>query len=178
MSHSSLRIPKQQVPMTIWVHPEGRVAGAIFLNLPGPDSHGTEQPWDVLNESADFLVIKRSDPEGVRFYNKSSIVRVEYRDDARFAAEDGKPLPCRVIMMDGALIEGEFCKALPEEQSRLSDYVRDTRERFFKLRLAGGDMTLVNKSYVVYISELEGRPRAVQPGEAGSAAGDPLGLAV
>jgi len=156
MSQSALKIPKQQVPMTIWVHPEGQVAGAIFLNLPGSDSHGTEQPCDVLNESADFLVIMRSDPEGVRFYNKSSIVRVEYRHDTRFPAEDGKSLPCRVIMMDGALIEAEFCKVLPAEQSRLSDYVRDTRERFFKLRLAGGDMTLVNKSYVVYISELEG----------------------
>ena len=160
MSYSSLKIPKQQVPMTIWVHPEGRVIGAIFLNMPGPDSHGTEQPWDVLNESADFLVIKRSDPEGVRFYNKSSIVRVEYRDNARFPAEDGRALACRIIMMDGSLIEGEFCKVLPAEQSRLSDYMRDTRERFFKLRLAGGDMTLVNKSYVVYISELEAQARA------------------
>jgi len=177
MSSSSLKIPKQQVPMTIWVHPEGRVVGAIFLNFPESDSHGTEQPWEVLNESADFLVIKRSDPEGIRFYNKSSIVRVEYRDDNRFAAADGMPLPCRVIMMDGALIEGEFCKALPAEQSRLSDYVRDTRERFFKLRLAGGNITLVNKSYVVYISELEARTRAVQPGENGSAAGDSFGLA-
>ena len=82
MDDSALKIPKKLMPVTLWVHPDGLVIGSMFLHLPGPDAPNGEQPADVLNESADFLAIKRDDPEDLRFYNKSAIVRVEYWDGA------------------------------------------------------------------------------------------------
>jgi len=42
MDNSSLKIPKKPMPVTLWVHPEGRVVGSIFLHLPGPDASGAE----------------------------------------------------------------------------------------------------------------------------------------
>jgi hypothetical protein len=58
--------------------------------------------------------------------------------------------------MDGALFDGAICKALPEENSRLYDYMNDTQERFLTLRLTGGNVALINKTYIVCISSLEG----------------------
>jgi hypothetical protein len=150
MDDSSLKVPKQQIPITLWIHPEGFVLGSMFVHLPGADALHAEQPWDVINEPADFVAIKRDDPDEVRFYNKSSIVRMQYASEATPASHDGQPLSCQITMMDGSLIDGEICKATPVERSRLYDYMNDTGERFLKLR-AGGEVLLVNKSYVVYI---------------------------
>ena len=56
------------------------------------------------------------------------------------------------------------------------DYMNDTRERFFKLRFTGGDMSLVNKSYVAYISPLEVAAPDAEVGQAESAPGGSAGL--
>ena len=174
MDDGALKVPKRQVPVTLWVHPEGRVVGSMFLHLPSPDSYHTEQPWDVINEAADFVAIKLDDPDQMRFYNKSSIVRLEYRDGASSLLGEGVPLPCMITMMDGSLIEGEICKATPIERSRLYDYMNDTSERFLKLRSNEVDVLLVNKSYVVHISAADAAARTQTGGE--TAEREPLAL--
>lgn len=173
MDDSSLRIPKKPMPVTLWVHPEGRVAGAIFLHLPGAEGGRGEQPIDVLNEATDFLVIQREPPEGVRFYNKASIVRVEYWDGTDAAGADGRPLPCRITMMDGSLIDGALAKAAPVERSRLYDYMNDTAERFLKLLCGANEVMLINKSYVVCISPLEAEAISAPSSPEGPSADEP-----
>ena len=176
MDDGALKVPKRQVPVTLWVHPEGRVVGSIFVHFPGADSTQCEQPWDVINEVADFVAIKLDDPDEMRFYNKSSIVRVEYRDAASSPFAEGRPQPCMITLMDGSLIEGEICKATPVERSRLYDYMNDTGERFLKLRSAEVDVLLVNKSYVVYISAIDAAACAARQAGGESAARGPLAL--
>jgi len=155
MSAGSFKVPKQQMPVTLWVHPEGRVLGCMFLTFPNPELGATEQPGDVINSAVDFLVFKLEGTGEIRFYNKSSIVRVEYWDGQSLSDQGARPQPCRITMMDGALFEGEICKALPEENSRLYDYMNDTQERFLTLRLPGGNVALINKTYIVCISTPE-----------------------
>ncbi|MGH8677812.1 MAG: hypothetical protein ACREUQ_05605 [Burkholderiales bacterium] len=175
LNDSSLKVPKSLAAVTLWVHPEGRVQGSMFVNLPGPDSTRAEQPWDVINEPPDFIAIKREDPEEVRFYNKSSIVRIQYWDGISSPLDEGRPLPCQITMMDGSLINGKICKAAPIERSRLYDYMNETGERFLKLRPdSGGEVLLVNKSYVVYISTVEARERASDASESKTASPCPL----
>ena len=176
MDDGALKVPKRQVPVTLWVHPEGRVVGSIFVHFPGADSTQCEQPWDVINEVADFVAIKLDDPDEMRFYNKSSIVRVEYRDGASSLLAEGRPLPCMITLMDGSLIEGAICKATPVERSRLYDYMNDTSERFLKLRSDDVDVLLVNKSYVVYISAVDAVAYASRGAEDAAAAREPLAL--
>lgn len=176
MNDGSLIIPKKQVPVTLWVHPEGRVKGSMFVHLPGSDSTREEQPSDVINEAADFVVIECEYPGKLRFYNKSSIIRVHYEDSLFSPVDEGRPQPCRITMMDGSLIEAEICKATPEERSRLYDYMNDTAERFLKLRPGGSEVLLINKSYVVYISALEVRERASHTVEGDAASGELLAL--
>jgi hypothetical protein len=168
MNDGSLVIPKKRVPVTLWIHPEGRVQGSIFVHMVGNDSTQDEQPSDVINEVADFVVIEREDPGETRFYNKSSIVRLQYQDAVSSPMNEGRPQPCRITMMDGLLIEGEIYKATPVEHSRLYDYMNDTDERFLKLRPGGAEVLLINKSYVVYISAVEVRAHAFHDVDAAS----------
>jgi hypothetical protein len=105
----------------------------------------------VLNDREDFLVVRRQEPEELRFYNKACLIRVEYAEDGLFAQESGKELACRVHMMDGSVLEGAMRKSLPPERSRLYDYMNADNRRFLKLYFPEREVCLVNKSYVGYI---------------------------
>jgi hypothetical protein len=150
-----LKIPKVEKPVTLWTHPDGLVLGMIYLHMGEPDRTRAEDPWSVMNHHDDFLVVKRHDPDELRFYNKASLIRVEYTEDQAYVAESGKDLPCRVHMMDGSVIEGAMRKSLPPERSRLYDYMNTDNPRFLKLYVHGGGVCLVNKSYVGYIMTCE-----------------------
>jgi hypothetical protein len=160
----------------LWIHPEGPVHGSMFVHLPGSDSMREEQPSDIINEAADFVVIEREDPDEIRFYNKSSIVRLQYEDLPFSPADEGRPQACRITMMDGSLIEADICKVTPEERSRLYDYMNDTSERFLKVRPGGSGVMLINKSYVVYISTLECNEHASNTAEADTSRGGAFAL--
>jgi len=156
MIDSHLKVPKQQMTVSLWVHPEGKVLGQMFLSIPDPESRGRERPEDVLNSRLDFLVFKLQQSNQVRFYNKSSIVRVEYNSGQMARDYTAQPRACRITMMDGALLDGEICKALSAETSRLYDYLNDAAERFLPVTLTGANVALVNKAYIVSVNPLEG----------------------
>lgn len=156
MSTEELRIPKKRQEVTLWVHPEGRVIGSLFLHLSREGGSGEEAPIDVLNEEAPFLVVLLQDPGEPRFYNKQSIVRVEH-DGATLSGQPEIGLTrirCRLQMMDGSYMEGTIEEALPEERSRLFDYLNQGSARFLKVHLGQDGVCLVNKSYVVHVTEL------------------------
>ena len=150
-----LKIPKREKAVTLWAHPDGLVLGAIYLHMGEPDRPNGEDPWAVMNDPADFLVVRRREPNELRFYNKASLIRVEYAEDELYVAENGKDLLCRVHMMDGSIIDGAMRKSLPPERSRLYDYMNSDNPRFLKLHVDGLSVCLVNKSYVGYITTRE-----------------------
>ncbi len=150
-----LKIPKVEKAVTLWTHPDGLVLGSIYLHMGDAERSRAEDPWAVMNDHDDFLVVRRQEPEELRFYNKASLIRVEYAEDELYVAESGKDLPCRVHMMDGSVIEGAMRKSLPPERSRLYDYMNTDNPRFLKLHVDGASVCLVNKSYVGYIMTRE-----------------------
>jgi hypothetical protein len=147
-----LKIPKVERPLRIWAHPDGLVLASIFLQMPDPNRPRCEDPWTVLNGAEDFLVVRRHDPEELRFYNKTSLIRVEYREDELYVSDTGKDLPCCVHMMDGSVVDGAMRKSLPPERSRLYDYMNTDNPRFLKLYVDEGTVCLLNKSYVGFIT--------------------------
>lgn len=155
-----LKIPKVEKPVTLWAHPDGLVLGSIYLHMPEPDRPTGEDPWSVLNGPEDFLVVRRHDPEELRFYNKASLIRVEYTEDELYINDSGKDLPCSVHMMDGSLIDGAMRKSLPPERSRLYDYMNTDNPRFLKLYVGDKSVCLINKSYVGYIMTREDQASA------------------
>lgn len=156
------QIPKALRQVTLWVHPEGRVIGSLFLNFHTKNGAGVEDPFDALNEPTPFLALQRTDPEELRFYNKRAIVRVEYQVEDHEEEEEPPPegvtmLRCQLSMMDGSLIEGTVQQQLPPSRARLYDYLNMANERFAKLYMEDGYACLVNKSYIVCVSHLDDR---------------------
>jgi hypothetical protein len=150
-----LKIPKVEKQVTLWTHPDGLVLGSIYLHMGDAERSRAEDPWAVMNDHDDFLVVRRQEPEELRFYNKASLIRVQYTEDELYVAESGKDLPCRVYMMDGSVLEGAMRKSLPPERSRLYDYMNTDNPRFLKLYVESNAVCLVNKSYVGYIMTRE-----------------------
>lgn len=147
MGSENLIVPKQLSQVTLWVHPEGIVEGALFLSIEH-DPASPEDPLQVLNHTSPFIVVRREDPDDLRFYNKSSIVRVHYRAEEA-ESFDLPRLQCTLHMMDGSLLRGAIRRDLPPDRSRFYDFLNLEEERFAKLYLEEDQVCLVNKSYIV-----------------------------
>jgi hypothetical protein len=152
MIRDLLKIPKKLKQVTLWVHPEGRVVGSLFLRPQSANTPGEEEPLEVLNTSEPFLVLKRDQPDELRFYNKSSVVRVEYDEDKALSLPNVEPLPCTLHLMDGSLLSGTIRKALPPDRSRLFDYLNLHGEQFVKIYYEDGSVCVVNKSYIACVT--------------------------
>jgi hypothetical protein len=155
VASTPLKIPKKLTQVTLRVHPEGTVVGAFFLSHYRKRATSAEEPLDVLNQASPFVVVQRQEPDELRFYNKASIVRVEYRAEPLPELDNLTPLYCRLYMMDGSLIDGCIRRLLPPSHARLSDYLNLHEERFIKLHTTDGQLWLVNKSYIVYVTPLD-----------------------
>ena len=152
---ASLKIPKRLEQVILQVHPEGRVVGFLFVSPQSATSPAGETPLDILNLATPFVVLRREAPNEVRFYNKSSIIRVECEAPNSTDMEDTEPLHCRLQMMDGTLICGNIRRHLHPDYARLSDYLNLSDERFAELFTDDGKLWLVNKSYIVYVTPLD-----------------------
>jgi hypothetical protein len=153
----AVKIPKKLRQVSLWIHPEGQVIGSLFLKGQTKRPGSVEEPLTVLNEPSPFLVMQREAPDELRFYNKASIVRVEYQEEKPLSRPGLKPLHCRLDMMDGALIEGSVWRELPPRYSRLYDYLNISSERFMKLHVEDDNVCLVNKAYIVCVTHLHER---------------------
>lgn len=148
MSNDYLKVPKKQRKVILWVHPEGRVIGSMYTREQSPSHAGEEDPYEVLNQKETFLALSREEPDEIRFYNKSSIIRIEYEDASDYSSIANNPLYCRLHMMDGAVINGEIKESMPPEKNRLYDYLNKTNERFIKVHINKNTTYLVNKNYI------------------------------
>jgi len=145
-----LRIAKALRQVDMWVHPEGLVKGAIFVRV-GEDNTTQEDPRYVLNADKPFLVLCRENPEEVRFYNRSAIVRVEF-EDQRPAGNSATVIPCRLHLMDGSLIDGEIIEVLHPDHARLYDYLNQAEDRFIRLYIGETQVCMVNKNYIIQVT--------------------------
>lgn len=149
MYNELLKVPKTLKQVSLWVHPEGRVIGAIFLRQHSVHHAGQEQPLEALNRPEPFIVVQRENPNELRFYNRKSLIRVEYEGKDTQVTTAIKPLPCELHMMDGSLICGSIQEPLHPNQARLLDYLNKPDEGFVKL-VVEGNTVLVNKSYIIH----------------------------
>ena len=151
MHAESLKIPKRLKQVTLWVHPEGPVVGNLFLRVPDAEDGG-EEPLEVLNQPDPFLVVKVDGPDEVRFYNKHSIVRVEYPVEASNLTDEAETRHCVLQMMDGSTMQGEIHRDLPPDRPRLFDYLNLSGERFLKIDCSDGRTYLINKLYIMCVT--------------------------
>ncbi|VAX12592.1 hypothetical protein MNBD_GAMMA24-1033 [hydrothermal vent metagenome] len=154
MSNELFKVPKNKRQATLWVHPDGQVIGSIFVLAQSSLHAGEEEPIEALNGDAPFIVISLENPEQLRFYNRNSVLRLEYTENTP-AATLATAIDCRIQMMDGASITGKIQEALPQNKSRLFDYLNRIEERFIKLYTDEKEICLINKSYINYVTNEE-----------------------
>ena len=150
METKLLKVPKVSRQVTLWVHPEGRVVGAIYLREQSVHHAGQETPLEALNHPEPFIALRRENPEQLRFYNRKSIIRVEYDGKDYQVATAIKPLPCQLYMMDGSCISGTIEEPLHPNKARLLDYLNNQEDLFIKLQV-DNNTVLVNKSYIIHV---------------------------
>jgi len=151
VNNEMLKVSKKLCAVTLWVHPEGRVVGSLFLRNQSPDYGGTEQPLDALNRCKSFLVFKVDDPDELRFYNIKSVIRVEHESGNSDKSTSIEPIQCNLHMMDGSFIHGMIYESLPPDRSRLLDYLNRDEENFIKVHVEGELVYLINKSYINHV---------------------------
>jgi len=150
-----LKVPKKLRLVTLWVHPEGRVIGSIYLRTQSPHHAGSEQPLEALNACKSFLVFNRDEPAELRFYNIKSVIRIEYAatGDDETADNDtmNHPMHCHLQLMDGSYIDGSIHEPLPPNHARLLDYLNRDNEAFIKVYTEDGLIYLINKAYINHV---------------------------
>ncbi len=151
MNNKTLKVSKKLYAVTLWVHPEGRVVGSLFLREQSPDYSGTELPLEALNRCQSFLVFKVDDPDELRFYNIKSVIRVELKSNDSELSAGTEPMQCHLHMMDGSLIHGKIFESLPPDRARLLDYLNREEENFIKVHIESGLIYLINKSYINHV---------------------------
>jgi len=155
MTQKNLNVPKKRKEVTLWVHPEGKVIGSIFLRYECEFHSGEELPEDILNQSpppSPFIVLQHPLDNSPRFYNKQAIVRLEYEGAAPKQKEYSVQLPVRLYLMDGSIIDGDILEQLPVDHSRLFDYLNHHNDHFVRIFSTVQQITLVNKSYITRVS--------------------------
>jgi len=156
MSDDAYKIHKREEPVTLWVHPEGPVRGKLYLQMQSDRGTGSEQPLEILNSAAPFIVAHCTDADELRFYGKRAIVRVEHEpiEDADTSTEITS-IPCELRLMDGSSLRGIIREFLLPEHRRLYDYLNQSDEPFLRIFLDGGGVCLVNKAYIVRATEVD-----------------------
>lgn len=149
-----LKVPKTNKPVTLWVHPEGRVPGALFVHEHSQVHSGAEDPYELINGEDPFVIVRRDDGPEIRFYNRSAVVRIEYAVEAPPPVEVA-PLHCRLVLMDGSEISGTICEPLPPDRSRLVDYLNRADLRFIRIVAEPNQAMLINKQYIVHAAEFD-----------------------
>lgn len=152
MTQNTLKVPKTRKEVKLWVHPEGLVIGSLFVREQSASGSGNEAPHEVMNQESPFVVLYLNKPSELRFYNRNSIIRIEYEDDAATDTPSNNIISCRLTLMDGSLIDGEIRESLPPDYARLFDYLNTDSERFIRLYLEDNEICLVNKSYINYVT--------------------------
>jgi hypothetical protein len=149
------KVPKQKKQVSLWVHPEGRVIGSIYILEQSALHAGPEEPIEALNQDSPFVVISMEDPSELRFYNRTSVIRVEYQGKATVTDNSVTQLTCQVHLMDGSMIDGQIIEVLPQSHSRTFDYLNQDKERFIKIYTDTDEICLINKSYINYVTTVD-----------------------
>jgi hypothetical protein len=150
------RVPRREQSVRVVLDDGRSIEADMFAALTGPDGR-PGRILDRLNDSAEAFLPVRSGEDRL-LLNKSGMVTIQVEGTAEEVMGPehaaGREVPVRIGMAGGAGLVGRLLIVMPLERSRVVDYLNDVQE-FFPL-IGEGQVTLVQKRFVVSVRELEG----------------------
>ena len=112
------------------------VQGEVFLSLYEAHHQGSQRVGELLNGEEVFLPVKTAN--GTVHLNVANIIKAITPEDAELheLMMLGKKYTVRITTLHGEAIEGDIFVDLPQDRSRVSDYL-NRPERFFRLFMPG-----------------------------------------
>lgn len=157
MSHV---IPKRRVPVRLRLSGGERLEGRVFLDYIDPIHRGEQAILDLLNNDSPWFPIETD--EGVQVVNRARVLLVEPVEGVSPGLVRKESTPVfrreRVSLRtgQGIVLDGRIAMDLPDEFSRVSDFL-NFPEEFFAVETETGPV-LVGKRHVTALTPHEEPP--------------------
>jgi hypothetical protein len=146
-------IPRVAVPASLLLTDGNRRPGEIYVMERGPQHTGPETPLEMLNRPEGFFPFRPvGDDASILLVTKSHTISLSVATDN--AAQDpvrlsaAKLVAVELTFVDGSTLQGFATAELPEQHSRLLDYL-NASSPFFAVS-AGEEFHFVNRAHVLY----------------------------
>ncbi len=141
-----LKIHKKRKTAEVVFADEWRQEGTFFVSLMSSHRHGSESIEELLNGDRKYLPFELKDGQ-ITMVQKNSIVMAYLKNsEVDDIIPISKKVPLQVTFLSGHTVCGYIYHDLPNNYSRLSDYLNRT-PRFFHLETDSRDC-LVNSEFV------------------------------
>ena len=148
---SIFQVPRREASARILLDDGRTLDGKVYLAVTGHDGR-PETVWERLNDAGEEFVPVACGPD--RFLlNKSGIITVTVSDEDDAVHDDtydgARETPVRVSLAGGISLIGRLHIAMPQERSRVLDYL-NAAPRFLPLHSPEG-ITLVHRRFIVSV---------------------------
>ena len=126
----------------------------FFLREFAEDHSGKELFIDIMNSKATFVPLEDINANEIFFLNKSCVKYLElYIRDLTEETMLSSEIPVQIELINGEILDGSFYLEMPQNRSRVSDYINFSHE-FIYLCREEGDIIL-NKAFIFSIKDTE-----------------------
>ncbi|HMG18240.1 MAG TPA: hypothetical protein VK573_05905 [Gemmatimonadales bacterium] len=146
-------IPRVSVPASLLLTDGNRRPGEIYVMERVPQHSGSETPLEMLNRPEGFFPFRPAgDDATILLVTKAHTITLSVatddaaQDPARLSA--AKLVALELTFVDGSTLQGFATAELPEQHSRLLDYL-NASSPFFAVS-AGEEFHFVNRAHVLY----------------------------
>ena len=148
----TFKVEKIKRPASVIFHDNTRLDGSFFVSKVSLNHPGMESISELLSNPKDFLPFELMDGE-VAILRKKNMVLIQLQQDEHFTEHlSPRQIPVRMRLLSGKSMEGSVFSDLPENQSRLSDFLNAAQGFFY---LKADDLNFfVNAQYVLVMQSL------------------------
>ena len=147
-----MRLEKNKCKATICRNDGLKQDVNFFLRQFAEGHSGKELFLDIMNSKASFIPLEDIETNEILFLNKSSVMCLELHErDLMEETMLALEVPVQVELTNGDTLNGSFFVEMPQDRSRVSDYINFSPE-FIYLCREEGDIIL-NKAFLFSVKE-------------------------
>ncbi len=147
-----MHLEKNKLKVTIF-RSDGLKQDVIFFVRQFAEEHsGKELVLDIMNSRSSFIPLEDVENNDIFFFNKRNVMFLElYERDLAEETMLANEIHVQVDLTNGDILNGSFFIEMPQERSRVSDYINFASD-FIYLCRGKGDVIL-NKEFMFSVKE-------------------------